>query len=471
MLSQRIRHNCVVFRRWLDSFRSPVDSRSRLLVALSLFLSCPMLCAADDWKVGAATSEMLADDSMVIGGGIGPGFAKGQEGKLQATAIVIEGEKAVCLVAVDILMMDRDYLDQAARAIEKDCGIPFDAILINSSHTHHAPSTVTVHGYQRDEEFCKRTVAAIVEAAKKACALAKTLPSATPHFRLGQEATVGQNSRQLLKDGKVFWIGPREDFVRPTGPFDVDLPVIALKRDDNSYAGVLFNHSTHCIGTRSGKRSPSFYGLAAQELAEELGSPVAFLSGAAGSTHNLVLNCDEMVIRMKSAVKDALAKAEPMKSSRIAAIRREVPFQLRSFDEEKEDRAVVEYCRKYAPDHADAIIKVFRDSRAKLKSTQGQTRPMWLQAVQLGDVYLVGVPAEFFTTHGLEIKRRSPYRNTFVCGLTNDYVGYLPDRKGFELGGYQTWAGLHSFSEIGTGEMVVEESLKLLNELNPAATK
>lgn len=453
-----------------------VMGRSNIAASLSVALSLVGIClvtaavnAADGWKVGAATSEMAADDSMVIAGGIGPGFAKGQEGKLQATAIVIEGEKTLCLVAVDILMMDRDYTDQAAKAIEKECGIPFDAIFINSSHTHHAPSTVTIHGYERDEEFCRRTVAAIVDAAKKACAAAKQSSACQPHFRLGQEATVGQNSRQLLKDGKVYWIGPRDEFVRPTGPFDVDLPVISLNRDDQSLAGLIFNHSTHCIGTRSGKRSPSFYGLAAQELAEELGAPVAFLSGAAGSTHNLVLNCDEMVIRMKAAIKDALSKSTPMKSTCLAAVKREIPFQMRTFDEEKEDKAVVEYCRKYSPDHADSIIKVFRDSRAKLKPLQGKTKPMWLQAVQLGDVYLVGVPAEFFTTHGIEIKRRSPYPNTFVCGLTNDYVGYLPDRKGFELGGYQTWAGLHSFSEVGTGEMVVEESLKLLSELGATA--
>lgn len=442
--------------------------RNCLFLVLSIII-VPSFCAADGWKVGAATSEIAADDSMVIGGGIGPGFAKGQEGKLLATAIVIEGESKLCLVAVDILMMDRDYLDHAAKAIEKECGIPFDAVLINSSHTHHAPSTVTIHGYVRDEEFCRRTVAAIVDAAKKASAIAKTSAPCQAHFRLGQEATVGQNSRQLLKDGKVYWIGPRDEFVRPTGPFDVDLPVIALKREDKSYAGVIFNHSTHCIGTRTGKRSPSYYGLAAQELSEELGAPVAFLSGAAGSTHNLVLSCDEMVIRMKAAVKDALAKAEPMKSTHLAALKREIPFKIRTFDEEKEDKAVVEYCRKYAPDHADAIIKVFRESRAKLKPLQGQTRHMWLQAVQLGDVYFVGVPAEFFTAHGLEIKRRSPHRNTFVCGLTNDYVGYLPDRKGFELGGYQTWTGLHSLSEIGTGELAVEESLKLLSDLVASA--
>ena len=125
------------------------------------------------WQVGAATSEMVAEDTMVIGGGIGPGLVKGQEGKLQATAIVIHGDIKLCIVAVDILMINRDYLDQAAQQIEQATGIPTSHVFINSSHTHHAPSTVTIHGYDRDEEFCRRTVAAIVEAAKQANAAAK----------------------------------------------------------------------------------------------------------------------------------------------------------------------------------------------------------------------------------------------------------------------------------------------------------
>ena len=437
-----------------------------LMIVVVLFGTETVRGADTPWKVGTAATEMIADDSMVIGGGIGPGFVKGQSGKLLATATVVQGDQTLCLVAVDVLMIHRDHMDQATRAIEQECGIPWNNILINASHTHHAPSTVTVHGYERDAEFCRRTVAAIVDAAKRAHAAAKDAAPCRGMFRLGQEATVGQNSRQLLKDGKIYWIGPRDEFVRPTGPFDVDLPVVAFQRADESYAAIWFNHSTHCIGTRAGKRSAGFYGLAAQELTDDLGVSTAFFSGAAGSTHNLVLDCDEMVLRIKGAVREALGKAQPMQSKRLAAIKREIPFQIRKFDEAQEDKAVVEYCQKYATSHADAIVDVFRKSRATLQDQQGQSRTMWIQAVQVGDVYLVAVPAEFFTTHGVEIKRRSPFRNTFVLGLSNDYVGYLPDRPGFASGGYQTWTGLHSYSEIGTGEMVVEESLKLLGELN-----
>jgi hypothetical protein len=277
---------------------------------------------------------------------------------------------------------------------------------------------------------------------------------------------VGQNSRLLLKDGTIFWIGDRSDAVRPTGPFDPELPVLAFRDDAKKLSAVVYNHSTHTIGTRQpGVRSPSFYGLAAQELEDELGAPVSFLQGASGSTHNLGLPCAEMVLRIKGAVRDALALAAPRPVDRVAAIKREVSFRVRTFDEAKEDAAVAAYCTKRAGAGAPGIIEVFRDQRKRLAPHQGEERKTWVQALRIGDVALVGVPAEFFTQLGLEIKRRSPFRHTYVAELANDWIGYLPDRKAFELGGYQTWTGLHSYAEPGAGEAIVDEAVRLLEAL------
>jgi hypothetical protein len=81
----------------------------------------------------------------------------------------------------------------------------------------------------------------------------------------------------------------------------------------------------------------------------------------------------------------------------------------------------------------------------------------------------VGVPAEFFTVLGQDIKRRSPFRDTYVFELANDYIGYVGDRKAYELGGYQVWTGFHSFTEPGTGELIVDEAVKLLDRLHDAS--
>lgn len=420
---------------------------------------------ASGLRVGAAAVELEADDSMVIAGSILPGKAKGQEGKLRAVAVVLEKRPAkVAIVACDILMLTRDLLDPVAAEIEKTTGIPAANVLINCTHTHHAPSTMVVHGYGRDEKFCQVVQRAMVRAAQEAnrnlsaddCRL---------FFHLGREETVGQNSRQLLADGMVYWIGLRE-FVRPTGPFDPELPVLAFRGGDDKLRALIFNHSTHTIGARQpGKRSPAFYGLAAQELEAELGGIACFLEGASGSTHNLTLTGDEAARRIKLAVQNALSQAQPRPVERLAAIKRPFTFKVRRFNEAKEDEAVSTYCRKYAGPRANATIQVFRDMRKKLAPMQGQQRTTWLQAVLIGDVAIVGVPAEFFTQLGLDIKNRSPFRHTYVAELANDWIGYLPNLEAHKLGGYQVWTGLHSYAEPGTGERVVDEVVDMLRQL------
>ena len=141
---------------------------------------------------------------------------------------------------------------------------------------------------------------------------------------------------------------------------------------------------------------------------------------------------------------------------------------MRTFDEEAEEAAVSEYCRKWVGDSAADFVRVFRNMRRQLASIQGEERDTWVQAMVIGDVAFVGVPAEFFTKLGVDIKNRSPYRYTYVAELANDWIGYLPDRDAHALGGYQVWTGFHSYTEPGTGERVVDEAIALLNELKSA---
>ncbi|HUT93701.1 MAG TPA: hypothetical protein VMY37_29830 [Thermoguttaceae bacterium] len=422
---------------------------------------------ADDLRVGAAAAGLVADDSMVIAGGIHPRFVKGQEGKLRAVAVVLEkpGSAKLAIVACDVLMMTRDQLDPVAQRIERTCGIPASHVMIHCTHTHHAPSTMRVHGYDRDEVFSKRVQEGIVKAVTEANA---KLSQATFHFHEGEEKTVGQNSRLLLGDGKIHWTGPRDDAVRPTGPFDPELPVLAFGDPAGDLKALLFNHSTHTIGAVTGNfRSPGFYGLVAQQLETELGGTALFMEGASGSTHRLDVAPGEALTRIKQAVLDALARAEPHEVDRLAAIKRPFTFKVRTFDEAAEDQAVSEYCKKRIGPRAESVIAVFREMRKLLAPQQGQERTTWVQVVLIGDVAIVGVPAEFFTQLGVDIKRRSPLPNTYVAELSNDWIGYLPDREAHKLGGYQVWTGLHSYAEPGTGERIVDQAVEMLEELAP----
>ena len=87
-----------------------------------------------------------------------------------------------------------------------------------------------------------------------------------------------------------------------------------------------------------------------------------------------------------------------------------------------------------------------------------------LQVMRIGDVAIVGLSGQPFTSLGLQIRRLSPFRYTYVTMISNGAMGYLPDREGYKLKGYQTWAGVTRCAE-GTGEAMVAQAVQMLEEL------
>ena len=112
----------------------------------------------------------------------------------------------------------------------------------------------------------------------------RRFPKIRSRLFLGREETVGRNSRQMLTDGSIYWIGRRE-FVRPTGPFDSQLPVMGFRskgsaKDPAPWKALWFNHSTHTIGTfRSGVRSPIFLWFGSTATGGGFGHTCCFWKG------------------------------------------------------------------------------------------------------------------------------------------------------------------------------------------------
>jgi putative membrane-bound dehydrogenase-like protein len=463
------------------AIRSEIDTMQKtsvsalflVVIALGAFAPAARGAAATDLRVGAWAVNLKCDPSMVLAGMIEARYTDQQEGQLRAVAVVIEkpGSGKIAIVACDVLWIPRPLVDAALAKIEAATGIPPQSVLVNATHTHHAPSTAPAHDFGVSEKFCKELGRGIVRAVTEANQRLAGGDAAF-FYALGEEKTVGANSRLKLPGNNITWLNPaREagDSPVPTGPFDPQLPLLDFRDVAGKSRALIFNHSTHTIGTRSGKnvRSPSFYGLAAQELEPELGATVSFLEGASGSTHNITLvPVADAVVRMKKAVKDARAKAVRHPVDQLAALRRPLKFRVRHFDDSEEDAKIARYTTRYAPAASDRIRQVFAAMRRKLKDQQGQERETYVQVLRIGDVAIVGVPAEYFTGLGLDIKQRSPFRNTVVAELANDWIGYLPDREGHRLGGYQTWMGLHSYAEAGTGERVADLAVELLKELS-----
>jgi hypothetical protein len=88
------------------------------------------------------------------------------------------------------------------------------------------------------------------------------------------------------------------------------------------------------------------------------------------------------------------------------------------------------------------------------------TMPLW--GWRLGDLLLIGSPAEAYSLLQTELRKQFPRRAVAVLNLVNGYAGYLPPRETFEKNTYQ--ANISLLTE-GCLEQTLHESSRLLRQL------
>jgi hypothetical protein len=100
-----------------------------------------------------------------------------------------------------------------------------------------------------------------------------------------------------------------------------------------------------------------------------------------------------------------------------------------------------------------------------LKELEGEPVKTEVQVLRIGEIALAGLPGEVFVEYGLKIKKESPFPRTFVIGLANDWIGYVPTARAFQEGGYEPTPARSSQLAEEAGEVIVEAALDKLNEL------
>jgi hypothetical protein len=86
-----------------------------------------------------------------------------------------------------------------------------------------------------------------------------------------------------------------------------------------------------------------------------------------------------------------------------------------------------------------------------------------IQALKLGDIYVLGLPGEILIEVGLDIKERAGLENLFIVTICNDSIGYVCHSRAYDEGGYESVAGTNLAK--GAGEIMVKEALSLLEQL------
>jgi len=367
-----------------------------------------------------------------------------EEDKLKATLVALsDGQTPVLFCLMDTLFIHEQFCLPGAKAIADATGIAADHVFFCASHTHS--------GVSMDEpdpsvtQYLDWLYEELPRAAKKA--MADLCPA---QIRVGSLETVGMNAqrRYILKDGTHRSTVHDKSFAAQdvkgyeTEP-DRTLRAVRFVRRDKPHV-LLANWQAHVgfAAKEMGMVSADAWGTIREYFEqEEPNCYFGFVQGTEGNMSKASRNPnDPGYEKAKALDREGYSKA-------FVSLLRQMPMQTVRAGE----------------------ISVRRALLTVKKRVQGvvteQDQSLGLGAVCLGDVAFATVPGEAFSDTGLQIRRGSPYKMTFVCGCCNGNSGYLPLEECFAADPQnQTFEVRVSKCQPGTAEKIAQTLIALLNQ-------
>jgi hypothetical protein len=246
----------------------------------------------------------------------------------------------------------------------------------------------------------------------------------------------------------------------------------------------VFNFACHptVLGHDNRLISADLFGAAQRSAEMRMGAPCVFVQGAAGDLSTRYTRREQSFAEVERlggllAETGAALAANAQDISTASGVDRvermlELPGKPPP-DPEQARREVLDRRRRFASlrdGNADAAaLRVAQTElegalieEAFVEAETDNYRLCPLAAVRIGDIALVTVPGELFSSLGRLIRERSPFPVTCVLGYTDGHVGYLPGAKEYEAGGYEALA---SALAPDAGDRVVDTCVGLLETL------
>lgn len=464
----------------------------RFLFLLSLVLVVP-LTAREQFRAGAYAMDITPEKFPVpMVGSMTAKFAHSAHDPLHARCLVLDnGETTLAFAIVDSCLIPREIWDAAKENAARRTGIPVTNILGAATHTHTAVCVEPAFQSEPDKDYIsflkERIAQGIVEAHAR-------LQPARIGWAVGNCPVSVFNRRWYMDTGyalddplghgtdKVRMNPPAGDpaLVKPAGPTDPEVGVLAVQTADGQPWAVLANYSLHYVGGLPPETlSADYFGEFARKMGSLLGMKedsgfVGIMSnGTSGDINNI--NFFEPRVSLPPFEKIQLVASEVARATKSAydriifhdwvplkAVEREISLGVRRPPKAELEKAKARLAQAGDGPYTDRSLIYARET-VKLDDYPDQVLAK-LQAFRIGELGIGAAPTETFVETGLAIKKRSPFKPTFIIELANGYNGYLPTAEQHALGGYETWRARSSYLAVDAERKVRQTVLELLEK-------
>lgn len=468
------------------SCRRTVSGFLLFFLFAGIVLTCFTGCSeAPKIKVGVGETIITPPVGTPMRGYRREGVSTGVHDDLFARSLVIEGEDGTSVVMMTLALCNLSitYMDKIRAGVNEQTGIPVNNIIISCTHTHSGPS---VGG--ASDEYKKLLVDNSIKSAVDAW------NSRVPG-RIGTGSTV---ELELAKNDRRMQYGG----LTP----DPEVGIIKVEDKRGKLIGVAFNYGCHpsTLDLHNLEFTEDWPYYSIKGIKEYIGEDVwvAYYQSAQGDTKvgytaELSAVGAEMGIRnfwyaehkgnmMTWSVLEALEGISTSGNPVIKATSGNFDFPLRESypisakEAERRDKAAKEKLAEMEK-KADTLGKRVLDeyrvdvflsgltlgcARWVEKNPNPKPLSMFLQAACIGDAVFVTFPVEVFTEIGLEVKKQSPLKKTFILGLTSGHGGYMPTAEEYLEGGY---AVVMTHYSPKCEQVLIDSSLELIGRIADGA--
>lgn len=382
------------------------------------------------------------------------------EGNLSTRTIAFKKNKDVAIiVSLDVCGLDYSFTQSIKKEMSERRDIPESSIMINSTHTHFAPTTQTwitwgIQNHYPDSTYLNNVVRkAIIQSIEEA--LDHTTPS---YLSFGRDTTnIGVN-RSIRKESYIY---------------DNTLDVIQAISTDGKNKTVLFLTGCHPVFTDQGSghynTSANFPGYS-REILEKAGiGNAVFLQGCAGDI-NPRAPFRISGIELATDVFRALGKTMKPINGNITHYIDSIGIPVDPWDKEKIEsfrEKNIKDVRQDIPGGCESSLpnREVRWSDIMLRhyenGTMPKEMPIYIQTLNIGDWKLIGLSREVTTEFGIAVRNLWPGQKVSVAAYSNDVASYLAtdphiEAKDYEGYGSFFWYGQPSPFPLGVFKTVVE---------------
>jgi neutral ceramidase len=446
-------------------------------MTLMLLLALGLVAGKGELQTGFGAVDITPESGASIPGGFRPNPSKGTRDPLYAVACVLsDGATSVALVGIDELFIGKQTVRQARVRIEKNTKIPAANVLIAASHTHSGGPILSCLGNEGDPAYEEKVAAGIAKAVEDAWA---ALQPSELGIGLGKEESISFNRRFLMKDGREITHPGKpgtkfhDQIVRPAGPIDPDVGVLAARKPGGAVTGVVVNFACHCTVVGGNLFSADYVGYLRKHLREVYGetTAVVFLNGACGDITQVdnqstarefgPEQANLMGAKLAAEASRTINRMTWLKTLSIGAATETVSVRIRP-----EPDAAAEKPAFGLGSGPDEVYAVERTLVAAEREKTPEI-PCEVQGLRVGPLGIATNGSEYFVEYALRIKQGSPHKFTWFVELANEYLGYVPTAQAFVGGGYEPRTARSSKLAPDAGQKLLEGALRALNAVVP----